>query len=95
MANLRGTIRIADEQRLSNLLFDTGTKDVFVATRITSHFPFAKRRTVSKKKIELPNGNRMSSDKRILLPFSISDYHGFVKRKVLDMVKYDIIIGEH
>jgi hypothetical protein len=95
MANLRGTVGIADEQRPSNLLFDTGTKDVFVAARIASHFPFAKRRTVSKKEVELPNGNRMSSDERILLPFSVGDYHGFVEGRVLDMVEYDVIIGEH
>jgi hypothetical protein len=37
----------------------------------------------------------MSSDKRIFLPFSIGDYHGFIEKKVLDMVKYDIIIGEY
>jgi hypothetical protein len=37
----------------------------------------------------------MSSDKRILLLFSISDYHGFIKGRVLDMVEYDVIIGEH
>jgi hypothetical protein len=95
MANLRGTVRIADEQRLSNFLFDIGTKDVFVAARITFHFLFIKRRTVSKKKIELPNGNRMSFDERIFFPFSIGDYHGFIKGKVLNIMEYDIIISEY
>jgi hypothetical protein len=37
----------------------------------------------------------MSFDKRILLPFSIGDYHDFIKERVLDMVKYDVIISEH
>jgi hypothetical protein len=95
MANLRGTIRIADKQRFFNLLFDIGTKDIFVIARIISYFLFIKCRTVSKKEIKLPNGNRMSSDKRILLPFSISDYYGFVKEGILDIIEYDIIISEY
>jgi hypothetical protein len=37
----------------------------------------------------------MSFNKRILLPFSISDYYGFIEGKVLDIMKYDVIIGEH
>jgi hypothetical protein len=95
MANLRDTVKIADKQRLFNLLFDTGTKDVFVVIRIIFYFPFTKRRTVSKREIELPNGNRIFSDKRIFLPFFVSDYHGFIEKKVLDMVEYNVIISEH
>jgi hypothetical protein len=70
-------------------------KNIFVVIRIVFYFSFIKRRTVLKKEIELPNGNRIFSDKRILLPFSIGDYHDFVKKRVLNIIKYDIIIGEY
>lgn len=46
MANLRGTVGIADEKRPANHLFDTGTKECFISTRVASCFPNAKRRSV-------------------------------------------------